>query len=659
MPPAAPAVKEAACVLRAIHAACPSPSALPDVTVLRHVALQLRLDLPKALKDRDAKRFEHAGVIRAHAASLFRAFPRGEDADRLGTAARLLLGGLPVRYVRPALDAWDTEAVAKVARDPYASMQALKASLDEADALASSLSFEARTVEHALWLLRGARREGHTMLPVAHVVAKVLARARQAQPDTSFKDVVDALKAGVGRGALAAVGKDGVGEPAVVRDEAFVAQHVRDRCARRPAAAPPIDVGGSGLTEQQVAAVRTLVSAPLSILTGGAGCGKTTVIRAMVDALGAAQCMLTAPTGRAARNVAGSTIHSASGGMLLRRPIQETTKADVPDAVKLLVVDEASMLTTELMIAVLNLVPPQCHIVLVGDAEQLPPVGSGNVFKDLLACGAVPVARLTYNHRSASTVQRMAHDILQGRVPEGACLVRAATDGECIRGVVRSVAQHPAAQVLTPHNASRATLNRALQSARRTVPVRCRNGTTWGLEGHVDGVLRTDGATAQSTLTFPTKAPLEMTVDDALTITAPRDPVMAGDAVMVIKNQNKKRLPRGQVSACNGDVGTFTSFLPRPVVTFGDGSTAEFPGVDGWLTLAYAATVHKFQGSECDAVVLPLVPAVMWDRQLLYTAVTRAKSTVVYVGTEAELRAIVARVRPERSSALRCLLASN
>ena len=656
MPPSAPAVREAACVLRAIHASCAAPTALPDANVLRHVVLQLRLDLPAVLKARDAARLEAAGVIRPYASSLFRAFPRGEDADRLEAAARLLLGGLPVRYVRPALDAWDTEAVTKVARDPYGSMQALKASLDEADALAASMPFEARVVEHALWVLRGARRDGHTMLPTAHVVAKVLARARQSRPDTGAQDILQALKAGVSNGALAAVGKDNVGEPAVVRDEAFVAQHVKDRCGRRPAV-PTIDVSGSVLTEEQVQATRTLMSAPLSVLTGGAGCGKTTVIRAMVEALGAERCMLTAPTGRAARNVAGSTIHSASGGMLLRRPIQETTKADVPDAVKLLVVDEASMLTTELMIAVLNLVPPECHIVLVGDAEQLPPVGSGNVFKDLLACGAVPVARLTYNHRSATKVQRMANDILQGRVPEGACLVRATTDGQCIRGVVKSVAQHPSAQVLTPHNASRATLNRALQSAKRKVPVRCRNGTTWGLEGHDDGVLSTDGATAQSTLTFPTKA-LDMTVDDALTITAPRDPVMVGDAVMVIKNQNKKRLPRGQVSACNGDVGTLTAMLPRPAVTFEDGSTAEFPGVDGWLTLAYAATVHKFQGSECDAVVLPLVPAVMWDRQLLYTAVTRAKTTVVYVGTEDDLRAILARVRPERLSALRCLLAA-
>ena len=667
MPSAPPDVKEAACTLRAIHAACTSPRHLPDIHVLRLAALQLKSDLPAVLKNKDRARLAAAGLIPAYCTALLRAFPEPGDADRLQTALELLLKGLPPKCVKPALEAWDTEAAARVLRDPCGAMQALKATLDEAEALATRLHggplpLTTRVVQHALWLLRAARRDGHTMLPLADVVARVTARAREATAA-----VVAALRAGVARGDLAAAGSHGLVEPEVCRDEAFVAAKVNERAVARPAldvVPPAAGANGETLTQDQVAAVATLLSAGLSILTGGPGTGKTTVIRALVGALGADRCMLTAPTGRAARNVAGSTIHSASGGLLARRPIQETSKTDVPSDLKMLVVDEASMLTTELMIAVLGLAPPGCVVVLVGDEDQLPPVGAGNVLKDLLACGAVPPARLTYNHRSATHVQRLAHDILCGRVPDlGADeLVPAAGPDAAVRAVVGVCAADPGAQVLTPHNAQRAILSRALQSLKRPVPVRCTTPLTWGLDRE-DGVLTTD-ATGASTLVFGagggpgggTKT-LDLPVDGALAITAPRCPVMVGDAVMVLKNQNKKRLPQGRVSACNGDVGTLVQLVPTVQVDFGGGATAEFKGVDGWLTLAYAATVHKFQGSECDAVVLPLAPHSMWDRHLLYTAVTRARTSVTFVGTPADVRHIVGRVRPERHSALRALLA--
>lgn len=650
-------------MLRAIHAACTTPGALPGANVLRLAALELRRELPAVLRARDARRLKAAGLIDTYAASLLRAFPTPGDADRLQTAADLLGLGLPLRLVRPALEAWDTEAAAKVSRDPYGALFHLKATLDEADALAARCGaggFEARVAQHALWLLRAARREGHTMLPVATVVERALARARAARPDATAAHVLVALRAAVDAGTLATLGPEegALAEPEVLRDEAFVAAKVRELVVRR--ALDPADVAlqdQEGLTPEQMAAVEAVTSAGLAVLTGGPGTGKTTVVRALVRALGAGRCMLTAPTGRAARNVAGSTIHSASGGVLLRRPIQETTRADVPEGLALMVVDEASMLSTELMVAVLNLLPPACHLLLVGDADQLPPVGTGNVLKDLLACGAVPAARLSYNHRSASDVQRLAAEVLAGRVPEAAEIVQAATPAACMTAVV-GAAGAGGAQVLTPHNAQRALLNRALQSCRAAVPVVCPQGGRWGAEDGAHGALRTDPGTGRATVRFADGRALEMAVDGALTITRPRDPMMVGDAVMVIKNQNKKRLRVGEVSACNGDVGRLERHVPKPAVRFADGSTAEFAAVDGWLTLAYAATVHKFQGSECEEVVLPLVPHSMWDRHLLYTAITRAKARAVLIGSREDLRAIVARVRPDRHSALRVLLSA-
>lgn len=656
MPPSATDVKEAACTLRAMRAACTSPAHLPDLPVLRLAAVELKSELPGILKTKDRTRLAAAGLIPAYCTAFLKAFPEPGDADRLQTALELLLKGVPTAYVRPALEKWDTDAAGRVLRDPHGAMQALKATLDEAEALAAHLHggplpFTTRVTQHALWLLRAAKGDGHTMLPLADVAARAAARARQP-----LAEVTAALRVGAARGDLAAVGPEALAEPEVARDEAFVAAKVRERVAARPpldVAAPTTGVEGETFSEDQVAAIGTVLSAGLAILTGGPGTGKTTVVKALVAALGADRCMLTAPTGRAARNVAGSTIHSAGGGLLLpRRPLQETTKADVREGLALWVVDEASMLTTELMIAVLGLAPPGCIIVLVGDEDQLPPVGAGNVLKDLLACGAVPVARLSYNHRSATRVQRIAHDILCGKVPE-VDLVPAAGPDAAVRAVVGACARDPAAQVLAPHNAQRALLSRAIQSAKRPVPVRCTSPTTWGVQG--EGVLTTD-AQGRSRLVFGPKT-LEMNVDGALAITEPRFPLMVGDAVMVLKNQNKKRLPHGRVSACNGDVGTLTTLVPAPVVDFGGGATAEFRGVDGWLALAYAATVHKFQGSECEAVVLPLAPSSMWDRHHLYTAVTRARSSVTFVGSDADLRAAVARVRPERHSALRVLLA--
>jgi hypothetical protein len=222
-----------------------------------------------------------------------------------------------------------------------------------------------------------------------------------------------------------------------------------------------------------------------------------------------------------------------------------------------------------------------------------------------------------------------------------------------MREVVRLVAERPDRVVLVPHNAHRGLLNRALQSLKRDVPVRANKaGTMWGLPGGV-GVMRTDAA-GKSTLAFGT-ASYVMDVDQAITVTTCDSPVLPEDAVMVLKNQNKKRARPGEASACNGDVGTLVRAHPKALVRL-DGGVTEFPCVDGWLTLAYAATVHKFQGSECEEVVLPVCEPGMWDRQLLYTAVTRAKARVLFVGRPADLRSIVARQRPERRSVMGKLL---
>lgn len=672
-------------MVRAMVACCAAPRGLPAAAVLRLAAWELRLDLPDVLRDRDAKRLAAAGLTREYVKALLNSFPDSRSTARLACAAQLMLDGLAPRLVPAAMDLWDTDAPQRLQRDPYAAVHELKGTLDEADKVAAASAggkFEARVAGHARWALLAAKRDGHTMLPTTELLGRLRALG-------GVDDVRQALADSVGAGRLALVGPpdadEGITEPETLRAEAALARDVKKRAAG--SYLPPVDLSGSGLTEAQVAAARVAGSAALSVLTGGPGTGKSTVVRALVQALGEERCMLTAPTGRAARNVGGNTVHSASGGRLLRRrPLQETTRADVPDNLLLMVVDEASMLSTELMVGVLSLAPPRCHVVLVGDADQLPPVGTGNVLRDLLDSGAVPAARLTHNHRCGGGIQRLAAEVLAGSVSE-ACfesdevaLVECKTAGEAMRAAVGEVVGRRA-QVLTPQNASRAVLNRALQSAVRDEAVDIVTAAAvFGLPAQARGTMRTDSC-GETTLTFAGAAlggqprQLSMPVDQALTMTRPPrggggsggggggEALLPGDLVMALKNQNKKKRGEnggGVVSACNGDVGVLLSIDPwsgRARVRF-DCGESEFPRAEGWLTLAYAATVHKFQGSECDCVALPLAQcAATWDRGLLYTAVTRARSRVALLGTLAEVNAVASRARPARHSVLRRMLA--
>lgn len=606
-------VREAAAVLRGLHATCAHPERLPSTNVLRHAALHVRSELPDLLATRDVGRLKSFGLVDAHISALLKAFPSKDDIARLDAGIRLLRHGVASRLVMPAWTAWGPAAPDKVREDPYGACWDLKAELTDAEAIADrlGLSKERRVVGHVTWEIRRRKRDGHTAHPIREPVHAPSLR------------IVDGF----------------VGLVEDVDAEAWLAERVRERVRERFLDLPEAN---ESLSPDQNEAIKTLVSAAISVVTGGPGTGKSTLVRALSAQF---KCLLTAPTGRAARNMGGSTVHSASGGRLLRRPIQETSVEDVPEDTELVMVDEASMLTVELMIGVMNLCPPKAHVVLVGDADQLPPVGTGNVFKDLL--GKVPTATLTHNFRSCTDVQRFAAGLLRGEVVEvpAVTLVRASTESERMVGTLRLACDNDV-EVLVPWNSTRHLLNRALQSTKREVPVTIRDHRDWGFPT-ATGSMTTD-AQGMTTVTARGKS-VRFAVNDALTVTRPLQNMMEGDAVMCLKNQNKKRVQPGHVSACNGDVGVLVRAGPKMIVRFEDG-ISEFPSEE-WLTLAYAGTVHKHQGSECDAVVLP-VARDGWDRHMLYTAVTRARSRVWIVGTREDLHAAVARVRSDRCSFL-------
>ncbi len=381
---------------------------------------------------------------------------------------------------------------------------------------------------------------------------------------------------------------------------------------------------GFTFADQQRAAVRTALERKVSILTGGPGTGKTTIIRALVEILKAkrARVTLAAPTGRAAQRLSETTGGFASTIHRLLRfdPAKGSFTANEshPLAIDFLVVDEASMLDTRLAAALLQAIPSRAHLVLVGDIDQLPSVGAGNVLKDLIASNRAPVTRLQviYRQTGQSGIVTTAHAINAGdpclppAVRDVASLdpwcdlsfLLADTPEDAVRKLVQLcqdfIPKHYAGinpiqdvQILAPMHkgpAGVANLNSLLQS---TLNPQAR-GFKWG------GV-----------------------------------EFRPGDKVIQLRNNYDKNLFNGDIGTIEGidtESGTVTA-------SFDGDSHAFSRGELGDLSLAYAISIHKSQGSEFPLVIVPLLKGhfMMLQRNLLYTAITRGRKKAFIVGEPA------------------------
>jgi exodeoxyribonuclease V alpha subunit len=408
--------------------------------------------------------------------------------------------------------------------------------------------------------------------------------------------------------------------------------------------------------ELQRRALRSALTHKFTILTGGPGTGKTTILRALVDILRAKKVRvhLAAPTGRAAQRLAettggfASTIHRllkydpAGGGFIAN----EST----PLATDFLVVDEASMLDARLASALFQAVPSRAHLLLVGDTDQLPSVGAGNVLKDLIAVAggagrsdgesgsgsslSPPAPRLSpaavtrldviYRQQGQSLIVTTAHAINGGdtSIPPAVHEVDAAqvwsdlnfviadSAEDCLQKVIQLCTgfipqklkwPHPVhdVQVLAPMHkgvAGVANFNAQLQAALNPPPAHPRPGR--------DGALRTAGGEFRP-----------------------------GDKVIQLRNDYEKNL-------FNGDIGVIRAVDPGAGTLEAefDGEKHEFDRSNaGNLALAYCISIHKSQGSEYPVVIIPLLKAhfMMLQRNLLYTAITRGRKKVFLVGEPA------------------------
>lgn len=417
-----------------------------------------------------------------------------------------------------------------------------------------------------------------------------------------------------------------------IRDyENYVAEKLRGLVYGRWDSSRPLPVIQDGLykafTQEQRNAVNLAMHSKISVITGGAGSGKTTLIRSIINnCRGRTKFVLCAPTGKAARNlsektgVRARTVHSA----LRTRPEEDFLSPVVWDHTGMVVVDEASMLTLEMFSGIMSRMSDICKLVLIGDPNQLKPVGIGNVLEDLISLRA-PMIHLESNHRQSQVAEALEYNVTKfysirkledlhfdnsfKLLPMGTkaaynCVVRDAS---------QSYQRGESIQVLTPFN------KKSILSA-ESLNVGIRNIVNPDREGL--GKLHIGSSTFHD-----------------------------GDRVMILKNDNSRE-------CCNGDIGILRINVEDSnyCIDLPDGRAPvwDFSQQLPEIALAYALTIHKSQGSEYDKVIIPIVEefSCMLNRNLIYTAFSRAIYEIVFYGHGEVLLEALQKQQPARLSGL-------
>ena len=403
---------------------------------------------------------------------------------------------------------------------------------------------------------------------------------------------------------------------------------------------------GIDYSAQQLQAIREAATSGLLLITGGPGTGKTTILNGILELLGRMQlrCLLAAPTGRAAKRLSevtgddASTIHrlleagidSATGKMFFARDEENPLKCDA------VIVDEMSMVDIQLLHSLLQAIPQGKRLILVGDPDQLPPVGPGFPFGDMLRSGCLPSVRLTEIFRQAqqSLIVMNAHRVNQGEMPDLKCVTSdfffmRRNNEESVCSLVRDLC------------ATRLPQNMGIPSDQIQVLSPTRKGAVGTV--NLNRLL-------QAALNPPGPDKKERTFGDYL--------FREGDRVMQIRNNYDilwKKTDASMVGAgiFNGDVGIIQSIDTgtETLSVLFDDKVAEYDFTQlNELEPAYAMTVHKSQGSEYRAVVLTAWNGspYLLSRSILYTAITRARELLVIVGKEETVGIMVENAKKNR-----------
>ena len=535
--------------------------------------------------------------------------------------------GIGVRQAIRIYKEYGDKAVAVIRADPYRLASDIAGiAFKSADAIAEKVgiaSDDPRRIAAAVaYVLQKAGSEGHCFLPESELLART-----SELLELPFETVQAACELRADPGVV----RDGDGVYLAKMKEAEDA--VAASLHRLLTAPPPlisIDVEKAiawiekttevTLAEMQREAVRQSVARKVLVITGGPGTGKTTILRGLLAMFEKKDLRLTlaAPTGRAAKRMEAATNRMAS---TIHRLLEFSPKfggfsrnAANPLETDLLVVDETSMVDVQLMASLLDALPDPARLVLVGDVDQLPSVGAGNVLFDIIASNSVPVVRLdtVYRQAAESGIVTNAHGINRGSYPQF-------NDRDCFfverkEGVA---ARETIVELVTKRIPQKFGLD-PMRDIQVLAPMHKGECGVAALNEALQAHLNASGRPV------------------------PRMPWRVGDKVMQTRNNYDLDVFNGDVgivAKCEEDAGEVQIDFEDRSVLYGLEEADD-------LVLAYAATVHKSQGSEYPAVVMPILPQffVMLQRNLLYTAVTRARQILILVGDPKSLARAVKNV---------------
>jgi exodeoxyribonuclease V alpha subunit len=616
-------------------------------TLARRIVKKLGASTLERIQN-DEKALEGIRGLRPKIAEALRASVQAQAGVHRSLAFLRGLGLGPVQ-AQAVLRALGPACDALVRDDPYRLVEVEGMGFLTADRIALGMGFtpgDPRRLQAAiLHLLREASEEGHCALPLGVLNPAACDLLRANIERDGFEAAIEALERGdalvVERALLPLAER--FDEAALVylpwlqACERSVAKSLA-RLQKEGDATPLASVHelvvaeraeGIDLHPDQRSAVLALLSTPVGLLTGGPGVGKTTIVRliaALAERAGYT-VKLASPTGRAAKRLAEATGRAASTiHRLLRYRPGGGFEHDAghPLDAGLVILDEVSMLDVVLAHSVLKAIRAPTRVLLVGDPDQLPSVGPGNVLRDLIDSGSVPLSRLTHIWRQAegSRIVENAHAIREGRLP--------------------SFPEHGDRRsdfYFFPAEEPELAADRVIEVVTERIP---RNfGIDWTRDVQVIAPMYR-GECGVDALNDRLR---EAQATPGHELVRGKSRWRTGDRVIQARNDYDKEV-------FNGDMGRITSISPEGVVMvrFAEQDVAYSGAELSDLRPAFAITVHRSQGAEFPAVVMPLVTQhrMMLRRNLLYTAVTRAQKLVVLVGSMRALRMAVDDASEER-----------